>query len=560
MPSAITTEQAFGDLMSAYEGLSEPQLACFHRVPRWRIREWREGEAGPPQAEETSQNVFHSGGFSSGKSYEQRLEEFLGSMTIPGNSGLIVREQWEEIQNHVIEDIYDYADTWTGGHRHAIMTDFKQVAGSFVAKVNTIVTPEQEAMGVTNEPSTIIIKNEPDGDAKKVAEHFKGPEYGWVDYEEMLQLKELTWETAALRVRRPLVHLFPFKMWEAYGRPGLKKYRGDERVAYKQWALSLSKWKWRTLGVYNPPYDGHWIAKKMKHYEELDKLGQRTRESVLVIKSAPRDNKHMSEDYEMQLREMFKNDPVKLQMHMSGDVGVEVDGVPVFGEQYDIRLHDNPDAHYNPFRALYIGLDFGFHNPAAVFAQVDDDGAIQILHEYLPSRVTAKAFGQGTKEFIWKHYRKLVEAGSPIIVYGDIAGEQEKDTGDSITHWQSGSGLSVLTQRLGMNDSLDRVRDALSMMVGHPPRARLRIVKRTCPILHQAFLAGYHYKVKDGRREPVPFKTMKNKFDDVADAVRYLVAGIIGVYGEMNEHLWNPTGEEVPEFMPSLDEPEGVYY
>lgn len=554
MSSKITTEQAFGDLMDAYNGLSEAQLACFHRVPRWRIRDWKQGEAGPPQAEETSQNVAHSGGFSSGKSYEQRLEEILGSMTTPGGSGLIVREQWEEIQNHVITDIYDYLDTWTGGHRHAIMTDFKQVAGSFVAKVNTVVTPEQEAQGVIAKPAMIYIKNEPDGDSKKVAEHFKGPEYNWVDYEEALQLRKLTWETANLRVRRPLVDLYPPKMWEAYGKPLLKRYRGDEKIAYKKWVLSLSRWKWRTLAVYNPPYDGHWLAKMMRHYEEIEKLGMRNRESVLVIKSSPMDNAHVSEDYIASLKEQFRDDPVKLQMHMTGDVGVESEGEPVFGGSYDPMMHDAPDAHYHPFKPLYIGLDFGFHNPAAVFAQVDDDNRVTVLHELLPSKITARRFGEMVAEHIREHYPKLVEVGSPIVAYGDIAGEQEKDTGDSITHFKNGSGLEVFTQRLGLDESLDRVRLALTTLLGSPPRPRLRVNRRSCPILHLAMQSGYHYKIRDGRREPVPFKTPTTKFDDVADATRYLVAGLIGPHGEMTQQYTAYVMQEIPDFMPALDE------
>jgi len=175
------TELAIGGLRKYYESLSEAQLAFYHRVSRKVIRAWKEGRRGPPQPEEVHRDVVHIGALGSGKTVGGLFTAIALSCFIPDNLGVIVRKNWESLENHLIRELFNLADVATDGNRSHLLSDPKRVGGSYEIEAYT-----------TGKPSKIIIKPEPDGIDRFIEDSFKGPEFGWFLLDELSQLRENT--------------------------------------------------------------------------------------------------------------------------------------------------------------------------------------------------------------------------------------------------------------------------------------------------------------------------------------------------------------------------------
>jgi len=213
---------------------------------------------GPPRPEETFQNQLHIGSLGSGKSHIQRFMEITLSCFIQDNYGIIVRKRWEELKNHVIDDLFRLADEITEGNRTALLSDPKRVGASFEITVFT-----------TGKPSRIIVKPEPDGTDEQITDHFKGPEYGWFSLEEATQLREITFDTLCGRLRRVFPTMKP------------------EHCAFM----------WSGMAVTNPPYVGHWISKRADESEALLAKEELTRLDTLIIRSQMTDNPFLRPEY-----------------------------------------------------------------------------------------------------------------------------------------------------------------------------------------------------------------------------------------------------------------------
>lgn len=520
MPSAVQKrEVAIKGLKAFYDKLFEPQLAMYHRVPRNRIADWRQLDpdslqwkaqgAEPPQPDEAVQNVMGIGALSSGKSHLEQYLCIISSVFVPDNLGVIVRKRWEELLNHVIRDLYKFADQLTDGNRKAIISDPKKVGGSYEIRVET---PWEV-------PSYIIVKPEPDGPEAALEEHWKGPEYGWIALEEGKDLTKTTWRTLIGRLRRKFYKMFP-------------REPGESPVHYERRVHKQSSYLWWSLMVTNPPYYGHWIDEESKKYEAMEAAGELTRDDVLVIRSKMDDNPYTPDTYKRTQKRLFMDDPVQYAMLIEGKNGVKVEGIGVYRDYFRSDLHADDSVRYHPSLPLLVGMDFGYHRPAAVFLQETSDGQYNVIREWCPTRLEVEDFGKGCLDIIQKEFPRHLEPGAEVYFYGDVAGHQKSDKGDTSIARLAGLGINVIAQRLELSDSLDIVRNCLSKMLGRPMRPRLMINGTKCPVLLQAMAGGYYYPIKHGQRDPRPFKTPENHFDDVCDALRYVMANVIGPYGK----------------------------
>jgi hypothetical protein len=507
---------AIDGVLDYYKSLTEPQLAVYHRVPRGLIHSWKEGLRGEPRAEESIQNVIHVGALGSGKSAEQRFGEIALSCLIPDNYGVIVRKRWEELLNHVYDDLLRAANSMTGGMADHLMSKPKKVGASYEIIVYT-----------TSAPSRIIIKPEVEGTPEQIATHFKGPEYGWCSLEELDGLQEITWDTLIGRLRRKFFKLFTREAWEQAGWPVVL---GEHDDPYFNWVAKMSSYLWAAVGVCNPPYDGHWVDRRTKKGEAEEAREELKRGSTLVVRSCMEDNvRYLGRDYIDAQKELYKDDPVQYDMLILGRNGIRIGGVPVYGKQFRSDLHTSETLMYNPFKPLLVGLDFGFLRPVAVFAQEDADGCLNILGELCPENKSAEQFGELIWDYIQQYFPKL-QAG--VSFFGDHAGTQRTDKGETTIERLAGLGIDVMSQPLDLDDSLNSVRRLLTHMMGEPLRPRLMLHRSNCPILTQAMIGGYYYKMTQGQREPKPYKTSDNHMDDVCDALRYLIANCFGSVGE----------------------------
>jgi len=493
MPAKKNTEIAISGLKRYYEGLSVPQLAFYHRVPRILVQDWKEGRRGPPEAHEIHRDVVHIGALGSGKSVGGFFTAIALSCLVPDNLGIIVRKRWEELKNHVIDEMFRLADEMTDGNRKALMSDPKAIGGSYEITVYTL-----------GAPSKIIVKPEPDGTDRAIEDSFKGPEFGWFLLDEQTQLREATWETLRGRLRRQFPHLT------------------------SQQASML----WAGLSMSNPPFAGHWLADNVTEVcQELEAKGDLTTEDPLILRSRMDDNPHLPKEYISAEKRKYRNDPIRYRMYIEGQDGLSIDGRPVFGDTFRGGEHTSKELKYNPFLPLVVGLDFGWHHPAAVFLQQDQKGCVNILGELIGQEETAEDFGGRVLDYIKQVFPKVTE----VIYFGDPAGAQQSDKGDPTIVILARLGIRVGYRHMLIDPGLDLIRQLLGTLRGSRPR--LMFHPDRCPVLVKAFIGGYHYKQgKGGVSSPKPHKD--GFYDHPVDALRYALGSICGEYFKDDKKNW----------------------
>lgn len=504
-------EKAHQGILDYYNSLGEHQLAFYHRVPRERIRKWKSGEMGPPLASECHRDVIHIGALGSGKSVGGLYTAIALSVFIPDNFGIIVRKRWEELRNHVVDELYRLADDITGGRSEALLGKPKIVGGSYEIVVQT-ADPKR--------PSRIIIKPEPDGTDRAIEDSFKGPEFGWFLLDEATSLREATWRALLGRLRRK----FPGK--------------SDAENAALRAGLAMT----------NPPFAGNWIHDNVAlPYDTMRAQEELTRRDTLVIRSTMEDNLHLDDDYIANVKHQFRNDPIRYRMYVLGEDGINIEGRPVFGDAFQSKFHLDK-LKLNPHLPLIVGMDFGWHHPAAVFLQKTPEGYINVLGEILGNEMTAEEFGKAVLDYISANYPNARQ----VEYYGDPAGAQQTDKGDPTIVIMAKMGIRIGFRKMEINPGLDLIRDLLGTMRQHRPR--LVFDDSNCPILVKAMIGGYHYKqARTGMVKPMPNKD--GFYDHLVDAFRYALTNICGVYGQ---DTYNKN-QEMPTKIPGMSPKRTIF-
>jgi hypothetical protein len=177
-------------------------------------------------------------------------------------------------------------------------------------------------------------------------------------------------------------------------------------------------------------------------------------------------------------------------------------------DQFDPAIHIRP-IDYDPNLPLYRSLDFGFANPfVCLWIQVDSDGVIRIIDEYVRSRVTIDAHATELKT------RSPGTESRVIATFCDPAGAGANDvTGTSAVRELRSLGINVRYRRSGIAEGIELVRRAIRAGDG---KNRLLISPR-CPRLIEA-LTCYHYPDSPAGDE-LPLKD--GLYDHPIDALRY---------------------------------------
>ena len=184
----------------------------------------------------------------------------------------------------------------------------------------------------------------------------------------------------------------------------------------------------------------------------------------------------------------------------------------VFAE-FDPAVHVGPVG-YNPVLPLYRAIDFGFVNPfVCLWIQVDGDGVVRVIDEYVKSRVT-----------IAEHAREL-KAKTPCQerqvagTFGDPAGDGRNDvTGTSAVKELAALGIRVKHRRSLILDGIEKIRAHLRAGDG----SHRLIVDPRCERLIEA-LRCYHYP---DTTTPTEMPKKDGVYDHPIDALRYFFVNV----------------------------------
>ena len=260
----------------------------------------------------------------------------------------------------------------------------------------------------------------------------------------------------------------------------------------------------RTCGFMtsNPVNVTHWlydwfVKKKLEEFEEFHAP---TYENV----------KHLPEGYIASLERNYP--PSWVKKYLNGDWGFTEGGQPCF-TNYREDLHVK-QLKYIPEEPVYVGLDFGFRRPAAVFTQLDPSDRWCILKEYMPENITVHDFAAG----ILKIQNQMFPHASRFVYYGDPASRQtsdksEKTTADILRDY----GINVYSRKTSPVARVEIIQKKLQTWYGDRPSM---LTDSGCTFLNDALAGGYHYKenTEDVEKDGL--------YEHIVDALGYLAVGL----------------------------------
>lgn len=191
---------------------------------------------------------------------------------------------------------------------------------------------------------------------------------------------------------------------------------------------------------------------------------------------------------------------------------------PEFRKEVHVR-----EVRFNRHSPLYLGWDFGFHHPAVVMCQIDQEDRLIVLREILGESINLYSF---IEKFVYPEIERLGieivshagrrEPNHNIISFCDPAGVQRVDssTSSSVEIIRSYGFKKVQYDKKSVEYGIDVIRRLLMLRNDGTPGM---YVHPSCRLLIEGFLGGYHYK----EDEDVPEKD--GLYDHLFDALRYLV-------------------------------------
>ncbi len=177
--------------------------------------------------------------------------------------------------------------------------------------------------------------------------------------------------------------------------------------------------------------------------------------------------------------------------------------------QFDPDIHIRP-VDYDPNLPLYRALDFGFVNPfVCLWIQVDADGLVRVIDEYVRSRATIDVHADEIKT------RTPVSEEQVAATFCDPAGKSVNDvTGTSAVRELRTLGITVRSRRSGILEGIELVRRTVRSGSG---QSTLLISPR-CSRLIEA-MQCYHYPHSPTAAGELPLKD--GIYDHPIDALRY---------------------------------------
>jgi hypothetical protein len=216
-------------------------------------------------------------------------------------------------------------------------------------------------------------------------------------------------------------------------------------------------------------------------------------------------------------RGYFKIDDCITIMRRSSRVGWETEMLcrrpsldNVVFDEFDISLHVG-DVDYNPDLPLYRSLDFGFVNPfVCLWIQVDGEGIVRVIDEYLCRRATVEVNTQQIKQ------RSPCDEEGVVYTFCDPAGMNRNDvTGTSAVRELRSAGVRVRYRSSRIGEGIELIRRAVKSGDGK----RSLLISQRCGRLIEA-MKCYHYPENTaGPGTELPVKD--GVYDHPIDALRY---------------------------------------
>lgn len=281
---------------------------------------------------------------------------------------------------------------------------------------------------------------------------------------------------------------------------------------------SVPEGEHKLIGVTNPPDVEHWIPKRYGH-----SLDPKDTEKFMATVTTY-DNPYLPADYASNLEKDYPKSWV--ERYLKGTFGFTLKGDPVY-EGFTEEMNGLPwhVGKTDIIRGLpvYRDWDFGWHHPAVVFSQDDNEGRWRIHREIM-----------GDKVYIWDFAPEVLRMsntlfpGAEFVDYCDPAGNQKSDKNkrSTIQILKEDFHIHPTSRFSFIKDGVDIIQQKMSRIRAGEPEFR---IDPSCSIIKQAILGGYaREKLTDGNKmgEWEPMKD--GYYEHLMDAMRM---GAINRYG-----------------------------
>ncbi len=180
-------------------------------------------------------------------------------------------------------------------------------------------------------------------------------------------------------------------------------------------------------------------------------------------------------------------------------------------DEFDTDRHVQP-VDYDPNLPLYRTLDFGFVNPfVCLWIQVDNDGVVQVIDEYVRSRATIDVHAAELKS------RTPAPEERIAATFCDPAGASVNDiTGTSVIRELRTLGIVTQYRRSGILEGIELIRRAIRCGDG----SSTLIISPRCQRLIEA-MRCYHYPESGSAAAAGELPLKDGLYDHPIDALRY---------------------------------------
>lgn len=263
-------------------------------------------------------------------------------------------------------------------------------------------------------------------------------------------------------------------------------------------------------GAFNPPSKNHWLygacTGRNIHGDEVN--GGKPVINLHTPEYAE-NQRNLRSDYYTDMEVM----PLELQQRYRLGQWVDVfPGDPVV-RQFRETVHVSNTVQFHG-NTLFRFWDFGYNRPACIYAELNTDGRLHIMDEYMGKQVEGSKFIDVVNQHTGNHFGDC----TGVKDYGDPAVSQTKDTG-SMLRLLNEAGVKMIYKRTPFDLSLALLRKRFETLIEGQPAI---LIHPRCKILISALKGGYHLK-EDGE---TPKKD--GYYDHLMDALRY---GIFNLYG-----------------------------
>lgn len=264
----------------------------------------------------------------------------------------------------------------------------------------------------------------------------------------------------------------------------------------------------------NPPNIDHWLYKQFEKSNDPD---------YFTIHAMTYENReYLPNGY---IEDLEKMPPSWRKKYLEGQYGFTPDG-KAFYEGFIENTHRRELTH-NIDKVFLRGWDYGYHHPACVITQIDNCDRWCILKEIMGTDIILDKFADNVIATCNEEY-----PNATFIDYGDPAGNQVNDKTEktSVAILKS-KGIIVRSKKSEYRQRKEIIDKKLSTIIAGIPSL---IVDKSCKVIIDGFLGGYHYPEKTEQKPIVEIPEKDGFYEHLINALEYIAVNVFSNLQKIN--------------------------